>query len=110
VLSEFGVVALILPVILLAILIYMVRTLEKLGNRALDMLEQRLQHLEEQHATILDKLDQRNNGGGRRGDHRHLAEEAGRLIDEYRRLILLSNDPKDKERYERMIEELRGRM
>jgi hypothetical protein len=108
-LSEFGVVALILLAILLVILIYMVRTLEKLGNRALDMFERRLQHLEEQHATILDKLDQRNNGS-KRGDHRHRAEEAGRLIDEYRRLILLSNDPKDKERYERMVEELRGRM
>jgi hypothetical protein len=114
--SEFGIIVLILlvilvaiPIILLGILVYMVRALERLGNRALDTFDERLQRLEEQHTTILLKLDRRNNGG-RRDEYNHLAAEAGKLIDEYRRLILLSNDPKDKARYEQLIVELKERM
>jgi hypothetical protein len=78
------------------------------GNR--DRSSQWVQRLEDQHATILAKLDERANGGAEREEYRNLGEVAGKLVDEYRRLILLSGDPREKERYEQMVREIKELM
>jgi hypothetical protein len=78
------------------------------GNR--DRFDQWVQRLEDQHVMILVKLDKRANGGAEREEYRNLGEMAGRLIDEYRRLILLSSDPKEKERYEQMVRDIKALM
>jgi hypothetical protein len=58
----------------------------------------------------LNKLERRRNGEGGERALAHSAEEAGRLIDEYRQKWLLSDDPSEKARCEQRIAELKERM
>lgn len=63
--------------------------------------------LESQHALILARLERRRNGGARDQALANLAEEAGKLIDEYRKKALLTDDPQTRADCERKIAELK---
>lgn len=82
--------------VVVAGLLFIAYLIRRYGNR-----------LESQHALILARLERRRNGGARDQALANLAEQAGKLIDEYRKKALLTDDPQTRADCERKIAELK---